>query len=323
MGEYNFFISCNIAMPTDSDFDRLRIATLINEKTPGLLNIQTINNYGFSFSTLHVDVNIVDGVELNIEEFKKWKSSEFANAEFILENGKYICGVETEKMSKRYFNTVDPRVLCEKYGADTFRMYEMFLGPVEASKPWDTKGIEGVHRFLRKLWRLFNDDLKGKIWIDDKAIDAELKILHRTIKKIEEDTDRFSFNTAVSTFMICVNDLADLKCHKKEILEKLLILLTPYAPHISEELWDQLGNQGSVLDAAYPTFNPALLVESTKEYPVSINGKLRTNIELTLDLEQPQVEELVLQNEVVQKWLDGKAPKKIIFVKNKMINVVI
>ena len=323
LGEYNFFISCNIAMPTDSDFDRLRIATLINEKTPGLLNIQTINNYGFSFSTLHVDVNIVDGVELNIEEFKKWKSSEFANAEFILENGKYICGVETEKMSKRYFNTVDPRVLCEKYGADTFRMYEMFLGPVEASKPWDTKGIEGVHRFLRKLWRLFNDDLKGKIWIDDKAIDAELKILHRTIKKIEEDTERFSFNTAVSTFMICVNELADLKCHKKEILEKLLILLTPYAPHISEELWDQLGNQGSVLDAAYPTFNPALLVESTKEYPVSINGKLRTNIELTLDLEQPQVEELVLQNEVVQKWLDGKAPKKIIFVKNKMINVVI
>jgi leucyl-tRNA synthetase len=202
-------------------------------------------------------------------------------------------------------------------------MYEMFLGPVEASKPWDTKGIEGVHRFLRKLWRLFNDDLKGKVWNDDKATDAELKVLHRTIKKIEEDTERFSFNTAVSTFMICVNELADLKCHKKEILEKLLTLLAPYAPHIAEELWNQLGNEGSVLDASYPAYNPALLVESTKEYPVSINGKLRTNIELALDLEQKQVEEIVLQNEIVQKWLDGQAPKKIIFVKNKMINIVV
>jgi leucyl-tRNA synthetase len=226
-------------------------------------------------------------------------------------------------MSKSKLNTQNPDELCEKYGAETFRMYEMFLGPVEASKPWDTKGIEGVHRFLRKLWRLFNDDIKGKVWNDEKATDAELKVLHRTIKKIEEDTERFSFNKSVSTFMICVNELADMKCNKKEVLEKLLILLTPYAPHIAEELWSQLGNEGSVLDASYPAFNPALLVESTKEYPVSINGKLRTNIELALDLEQPQVEALVLQNEIVQKWLEGKAPKKIIFVKNKMINVVI
>ena len=202
-------------------------------------------------------------------------------------------------------------------------MYEMFLGPVEASKPWDTKGIEGVHRFLRKLWRLFNDDLKGKVWNDDKATDAELKVLHRTIKKIEEDTERFSFNTAVSAFMICVNELADIKCNKKEVLEKLLILLTPYAPHIAEELWSQLGNSGSILDAEYPAFNAALLVESSKEYPVSINGKLRTNLTLALDIDQKQVEELVLQNEIVQKWLEGKDPKKIIFVKNKMINVVI
>ncbi|MEO7307137.1 MAG: class I tRNA ligase family protein, partial [Ferruginibacter sp.] len=240
---------------------------------------------------------------------------------------------ESEKMSKSKFNVDNPDELCEKYGADTFRMYEMFLGPVEASKPWDTKGIEGVHRFLRKLWRLFFDDIKGPIWTSSapspseraggEVTDAELKILHRTIKKIEEDTERFSFNTAVSTFMICVNELADMKCHKKEILEKLLILLTPYAPHISEELWSQLGNEGSVLDAAFPAFNAALLVESTKEYPVSINGKLRTNIELALNLEQKQVEEIVLQNEIVQKWLEGKAPKKIIFVKNKMINVVI
>ena len=199
----------------------------------------------------------------------------------------------------------------------------MFLGPVEASKPWDTKGIEGVHRFLRKLWRLFFDELKGKVWKDEKATDAELKVLHKTIKRIEEDTERFSFNTAVSTFMICVNELADIKCHKKEILEKVLILLTPYAPHIAEELWSQLGNSGTILDAAYPTFNAALLVESSKEYPVSINGKLRTNINLALDLDQSAVEKLVLENETVQKWLEGKAPKKIIYVKNKMVNVVI
>jgi leucyl-tRNA synthetase len=226
-------------------------------------------------------------------------------------------------MSKSKYNTVNPNDLCDKYGADTFRMYEMFLGPVEASKPWDTKGIEGVHRFLRKLWRLFFDELKGKVWTNEKATDAELKVLHRTIKRIEEDTERFSFNTAVSTFMICVNELADIKCNKKEILEHVLILLVPYAPHIAEELWNQLGNEGSVLDASYPVFNPALLVESSKEYPVSINGKLRTNINLSLDLETAEVEKLVLENEIVQKWLEGKAPKKIIFVKNKMVNVVI
>ncbi|HRI24692.1 MAG TPA: leucine--tRNA ligase [Ferruginibacter sp.] len=285
---------------------------------------------------LHVDVNIVDGVELDIDAFRKWKP-EFADAEFVFEDGtfslscstgslkdmKYICGMETEKMSKSKYNTVNPNDLCDKYGADTFRMYEMFLGPVEASKPWDTKGIEGVHRFLRKLWRLFNDEVKGKVWNEEKATDDELKILHRTIKKIEEDTERFSFNTAVSTFMICVNELADLKCNKKEILEQLLILLTPYAPHIAEELWQQLGNESPVLDASYPVFNPALLVESSKEYPVSVNGKLRTNITLALTLEQKQVEEAVLQNDVVQKWLEGKPPKKIIYVKNKMINVVV
>jgi leucyl-tRNA synthetase len=226
-------------------------------------------------------------------------------------------------MSKSKYNTVNPDVLCEKYGADTFRMYEMFLGPVEASKPWDTKGIEGVHRFLRKLWRLFNDDIKGKIWVDGKPNEAELKILHRTIKKIEEDTEKFSFNTAVSAFMICVNDLADAKCYKKEILEKVLILLVPYAPHIAEELWHQVGNTTTILDAQYPTFNPALLVESSKEYPVSINGKVRTNISLALTLEQVEVEEIILQNEIIQKWLEGKTPKKIIYVKNKMINIVV
>ena len=278
----------------------------------------------YDVDEIYVDVNFVDGVELDISEFKKWKTGEYANAEFILEqDGKYICGVETEKMSKSKYNTVNPDVLCEKYGADTFRMYEMFLGPVEASKPWDTKGIEGVHRFLRKLWRLFNDDIKGKIWVDEKPTEAELKILHRTIKKIEEDTEKFSFNTAVSAIMICVNDLADTKCYKKEILEKVLILLVPYAPHIAEELWHQVGNTTTILDAQYPTFNPALLVESSKEYPVSINGKVRTNISLALTLEQVEVEEIILQNEIIQKWLEGKTPKKIIYVKNKMINIVV
>lgn len=321
-GKYFSFIANSADKEFDNNNDILEFALkVINEFSYEKLSKDMI--LGMKIVPIHVDVNIVDGTELKIDEFKKWKSDEFTNAEFILENGKYICGVETEKMSKRYFNTVDPRVLCDNYGADTFRMYEMFLGPVEASKPWDTKGIEGVHRFLRKLWRLFNDDIKGKVWNEDKATEAELKLLHKTIKKIEEDTERFSFNTAVSTFMICVNELADMKCNKKEILEQLLILLTPYAPHIAEELWSQLGNAGSVLDATYPTFNPALLVESSKEYPVSVNGKLRTNITLALDLDQQQVEALVLQNEVVQKWLEGKAPKKIIFVKNKMVNVVV
>ncbi len=228
-----------------------------------------------------------------------------------------------EKMSKSKYNVVNPNDVVDKYGADTFRMYEMFLGPVEASKPWDTKGIEGVHRFLRKLWRSFYDEVKGKIWNEEKATDAELKVLHRTIKKIEEDTERFSFNTAVSTFMICVNELADLKCHKKEILEKLLILITPYAPHIAAELWNKLGNEESVLDATYPVYNGKYLVESSKEYPVSVNGKLRTSINIALDAGQEEVERIVLANEVIQKWLDGKPPMKIIFVKGKMVNVVL
>lgn len=272
---------------------------------------------------LHVDVNFVDGFELDIEAFKKWRNNEYANAEFILENGKYICGSEVEKMSKSKFNTVNPDMIVDKYGADTFRMYEMFLGPVEISKPWDTKGIEGVHRFLKKLWRLFYDDVKGKVWNEDKATDAELKVLHKTIKKIEEDTERFSFNTGVSTFMICVNELSDLKCTKKEVLQQLLILLTPYAPHVSEELWSALGNSGSVLDASFPKFEAKYVTESTKDYPVAINGKTRTELTLDLNITQQEVEQIVLNNEIVQKWLEGKQPKKIIYVKNKMINVVI
>jgi leucyl-tRNA synthetase len=271
---------------------------------------------------LHVDVNIVDGVELDTAAFKKWKP-DYANATFELEDGKYICGVEVEKMSKSKFNTVNPDDLVDKYGADTFRMYEMFLGPVEQSKPWDTKGIEGVHRFLKKLWRLFYDEQKGKLWVDEKATPEELKVLHKTIKKIEEDTERHSFNTAVSSFMICVNELFDLGCHKKEVLEQVLVLLTPYAPHISEELWSLLGNQGLVIDASFPVFDAQYVTETSKEYPVSINGKVRTNIPIALDASEAQVHEIVLSNELVQKWMEGKPIKKLIFVKGKMINVVI
>ncbi len=276
----------------------------------------------YDTNPLHVDVNIVDGLLLDTEAFKI-NRPDYANAQFILEDGKYVCGVEVEKMSKTKLNTVNPDILVNKYGADTFRMYEMFLGPVEMSKPWDTKGIEGVHRFLRKLWRLFYDELKGKVWNDDKATNAELKVLHRTIKKIEEDTEKFSFNTAVSAFMVCVNELGELKCYKKEVLEKVLILLTPYAPHISEELWHLLGNEGSILDALYPLFEEKYLVETTKEYPVSVNGKVRTSIGISLIASQKEVEEIVLANETVQKWLEGKQPKKIIYIKNKMINMVV
>ncbi len=276
---------------------------------------------GVGINKLHVDVNIVYGVELDIEAFKKSRP-EYTKTEFILEDGKYFCGTEVEKMSKSKLNSINPDDLVFKYGADTFRMYEMFLGPVEQSKPWDTKGIEGVHRFLKKLWRLFYDDIKGKVWNEEKATDAELKAIHKAIKKIEEDTERFSFNTAVSAGMIAVNELSDLKCHKKEVLEKLLIILTPYAPHIAEELWHLLDNTGNILDAEYPKSEGKYLIESTKNYPIAFNGKTKAELNISLDATQKQVEEIILANETVKKWLDGKPPKKIIYVKNKMINVV-
>ncbi len=272
---------------------------------------------------LHVDVNMVDGVELDIEAFKKWRNNEYANARFELENGKYVCGVEVEKMSKSKFNTVNPDILVEKYGADTFRMYEMFLGPVEQSKPWDTKGIEGVHRFIKKFWRLCFDEMKGKVWVDEAPTAEELKILHKTIKKIEEDTERYSFNTAISTFMICINELFDLGCHKKAILEQVLILITPYAPHFAEELWSAMGNEGLIVDASYPVFDPQYVLETAKEYPVSINGKVRANISIALDAPEEQVREIVLANAAVQKWVEDKPVKKLIFVKGRMINIVI
>lgn len=296
---------------------------IYHKQSEGGLYIEVEDHHEFTITPLHINVNYVDGFELNIEEAQS-NSKELMRAALVLEeNGKYICGAEVEKMSKSKFNTVNPDFIVEKFGADTFRMYEMFLGPVEMSKPWDTKGIEGVHRFLKKLWRLFYDEVKGTVVNADTPTPEELKVLHKTIKKIAEDTERFSFNTAVSAFMVCVNELTDLKCHKKDILQQLLVLLSPYAPHISEELWQMLGHSDSVLDAQFPTFDAQFLVESSKEYPVSINGKLRTTLVLPTGVTAGDAETAVLANEIVQKWMDGKAHKKIVFVPNKMINVVV
>lgn len=276
----------------------------------------------YETDALHTDVNIVDGVELDVKAFMKWKP-DYNNAEFILENGKYICGTQLEKMSKRLFNTVNPDDIVEKFGADTFRMYEMFLGPVEQSKPWETKGIEGVHRFIKKLWRLFVDEQKGLIVKDGEASAEELKVLHKTIQKIDADTENFSYNTAVSQFMICVNELSTLKSNKRSVLEPLLILLTPYAPHVSEELWHLLGNTSSILDAPYPVFEEKYVKESAFNYPIAVNGKTRTELSFPLDTENSVIEKTVLENEVVQKWMEGKELKKIVIVKGRMINIVL
>ncbi|MCJ0742663.1 leucine--tRNA ligase [Pedobacter montanisoli] len=273
--------------------------------------------------TLHVDVNIVENDVLNVDKFKAWRD-EYANAEFILENGKYICGVEVEKMSKSKYNVVNPDVLIAQYGADTFRMYEMFLGPLEQSKPWNTNGIEGVFKFLRKFWRLFHNDAWEFSVVDAEPSKAELKALHKIIKKVQDDVERFSFNTSVSSFMIAVNELTDLKCKNRSILQDLVIVLSPYAPHICEELWSLLGNAAGTLSyAAYPVFNAAYLVEDEFAYPISINGKMKMNLNLALTLDEQQVREAVLSNTQIQGYLEDKEPKKIIFVKGKIVNIVV
>jgi len=286
----------------------------------------TFVSYGlkdqYKTNPLHVDVNIVVNDILNLEKFKASRA-EYKDAEFILENGKYHCGHEVEKMSKSKFNVVSPDDIIESYGADTLRMYEMFLGPLEQSKPWNTNGIEGVFKFLRKFWKLFHDqDFNFKV-SDEKASPAELKALHKIIKKVQEDIDRFSFNTSVSAFMICINELTDLKCNKREVLQELCIVLSPYAPHITEDLWSQLGNKESISYAEYPIFNPKYLEESEFTYPVSINGKVRAKITLPSNLEAADIEENVLSSLEIQKHLEGKAPKKVIVVKGRIVNIVI
>ncbi|MCO4292001.1 leucine--tRNA ligase [Solitalea sp. MAHUQ-68] len=272
---------------------------------------------------LHVDVNIVYNDVLDLDKFKN-SLPDYADAEFILEDGKYICGHEVEKMSKSKYNVVSPDDIVEQYGADTLRMYEMFLGPLEQSKPWNTNGISGVYNFLRKFWNLFLDE-KGNFSVSDEApTKAELKALHKIIQKVEEDVARFSFNTSVSSYMICVNELTALKCNKRAILEPLVVVLSPYAPHIAEELWALLNpGKGSVINATYPEFKAEYLVEDAFDYPISINGKVKTKLNVSLALEPADVEKLVLESADIAKYLDGKTPKKVIVVKGRIVNMVI
>ena len=276
-----------------------------------------------SFDKIHVDVNIVNNDILDKIAFKN-SHQDLANAEFILEdNADYICDWEVEKMSKSKFNVVTPDDLVEKYGADTLRLYEMFLGPLEQHKPWDTQGIEGVFRFIRKLWKLYHDYDNNLAISDEEPTKAELKVLHKTIKKIQEDIERFSFNTAVSTFMICVNELSELKCNKRSILKELPIILSPYAPHIAEELWSLLGNKESITYADFPAFNEEYLVENSCNYAVSFNGKMRFTIELPANMPAAEVEKNALEHKDAAKWLEGKTPKKVIVVPKKIVNVVV
>jgi len=313
----------------DEPFRRLVNQGMIQGSTRFVYRINGSNTFvslglkdQYTVDAIRVDVNFVDGVNLDTEAFRQWRA-EYADAEFMLEDGKYICGSETEKMSKSKYNVVNPDDIVAQYGADTFRMYEMFLGPIDVSKPWDTKGIEGVHRFLKKFWRLFHDETQGWKVSGEAASDAELRVLHKTIKKIESDTERFSFNTAVSQFMICVNELTDLKCSTRAVLDPLVRIITPYAPHLAEALWKQLGNEGSVIHAAFPVWEEKYTVENSKMYPVSVNGKARTQLEFALDADPSFIEQEVLANPIILKWLEGKEPKKFIYVKGRMINVVV
>ena len=275
----------------------------------------------YDVTPIHVDVNIVSNDVLDIDKFRAWRP-EFHDAEFILENGKYLCGYAIEKMSKSMFNVVNPDDIVERYGADTLRLYEMFLGPIEQSKPWDTNGIDGVNRFLKKLWGLF---YKGDncVITDEKPSAEALKSLHKLIKKVTFDIEHFSYNTSVSAFMICINELSAMKCTSREIYNDLVVVLAPFAPHIAEELWHKLGNDTTVCDAKWPEFNEAYLVEQSVKYVVSFNGKPRFNIEVATGTDKAEVERLALTNEAAAKWLDGKTPKKVIVVPNKIVNVVI
>lgn len=278
------------------------------------------NNY--DVQPIHVDINLVDNDVLDTERFRQWRP-DLANAEFILEEGKYLCGHEVEKMSKSLYNVQNPDDLVERYGADTLRLYEMFLGPLEQAKPWDTKGIEGTFRFIRKFWKLFHDRDNNFAVSDDQPSDAEMKTLHKTIRKVQDDTERFSFNTCVASFMICANELTDLKCNKRAVLEPLVALISPFAPHLAEELWNLLGHEQSVSYAPFPAFDEKYLVESVFEYPVSFNGKMRFTLSLPLDMAVPDIEKTVLANEKTQKYLDGKPPRKMIVVPGKIVNIVL
>ncbi|RYJ39269.1 Leucine--tRNA ligase [Flavobacterium anhuiense] len=326
---WNKFLKDKGFAPTEEPFKKLINQGMILGTTAYVYRLEGTNTFvsknkieGQNVQPIRVDVHFVNSSdELNIEKFKAWRE-DFNTAEFIFdENGKYIVGREVEKMSKSYYNVVTPDDICAEYGADTLRLYEMFLGPLEQAKPWNTAGISGVFGFLKKLWRLYFDD-NGLIVNNDEPIKDNLKSLHKTIKKVAEDIENFSFNTSVSQFMICVNELSSQNCHSRAILEPLAILVSPYAPHIAEELWSQLGHTTSISEVAFPIFEEKHLVETNKEYPVSFNGKMRFTIELPLDLTKEQIEEIVMKDERTQKHLDGRTPNKVIIVPGKIINLV-
>jgi leucyl-tRNA synthetase len=317
------------AVAIDEPFQKMINQGMIQGRSNFVYRIKGSNTFvslglkdTYDTSAMHVDVNIVHNDQLNLEKFKAWRP-DLANAEFILEDGKYHCGAEVEKMSKSKYNVVNPDDIIERYGADTLRLYEMFLGPLEQFKPWNTNGIDGVYKFLRKLWNLYHPQNGAFAISDAPASKEELKALHKAIKKMEEDMANFSFNTSVSSFMICVNELTSLACNKREVLEPLAILVSPYAPHIAEELWALLGHEESITKARFPEFQEAHLVESNFEYPVMINGKLRAKLDLPLTLTVPEIEKAALADAQVQKWLEGKAPKKVIIVPGKIVNLVV
>lgn len=327
---WNKFLKDKGFAPTEEPFKKLINQGMILGTTAYVYRLEGTNKFvsknkieGQNVQPIRVDVHFVNSSdELNLEKFKAWRE-DFKSAEFILdENGKYIVGREVEKMSKSYYNVVTPDDICNEYGADTLRLYEMFLGPLEQAKPWNTAGISGVFGFLKKLWRLYFDENNGLIVNNDEPTKDNLKSLHKTIKKVAEDIESFSFNTSVSQFMICVNELSTQNCHSRAILEPLAILVSPYAPHIAEELWSQLGHTTSIATVNFPVFEAKHLVETNKEYPVSFNGKMRFTIELPLDLTKEQIEEIIMKDERTLRQLDGKTPNKVIIVPGKIINLV-
>jgi leucyl-tRNA synthetase len=275
----------------------------------------------YDVTPLHVDVNIVSGDVLDIEAFKAWRP-EYATAEFILEDGKYVCGWAVEKMSKSMFNVVNPDMIVEKFGADTLRLYEMFLGPVEQAKPWDTNGIDGSHRFLKKFWNLFWNKDSFTV-TNEEPTKEELKSLHKLIKKVTEDIEVFSYNTSIPAFMIATNELTQLKCNKRTILEPIVILIAPFAPHIAEELWEALGHTTSVCDAQWPLFNESYLIEDTVKMMVAFNGKTRFSIDFPADADNATIEAAARGHELTPKYLEDKQIVKVIIVPKRMINIVI
>ena len=291
-----------------------------HSKAPVFVSLGLKDQY--EVTPIHVDVNIVNADVLDIEAFKNWRP-EYENAEFILEDGKYICGWAVEKMSKSMFNVVNPDMIVEKYGADTLRLYEMFLGPVEASKPWDTNGIDGCHRFLKKLWGLFYSRDGQFLPTDEEPTADQLKSVHKLIKKVSHDIEHFSYNTSISAFMICVGELQQMKCRNKQLLQNVVVLLAPFAPHIAEELWHQLGNETTVCDARWPEFNEKYLVESEIQLTVSFNGKARYQKKFPADAQSDTIQKEVLEDERSQKYLEGKQVIKVIVVPKKIVNIVI